>query len=524
MGTIDYIIVVVYSVGLLGLGYYFKNQKNTTDYFLGGRSFGWFELGLSIMASQLSAVSFISASAFVGFREGGGLKWLSYEFAVPLAMVFLMIILIPPLYHSGVVSIYGYLEKRFNGTTRTLISIVFQLSRSFATGIMIYTFSLVLATVLGIPMWQTILIAGGVTIVYSLQGGMKAVVWGDAVQMIILLVGIFVCIGFGLHHLGGWGGFVEALDGSRLVVVDDFTNVGLGGQEFGFWAMLLGGFFLYASYYGCDQSEAQRSLSGSNYKQVQRALLFSGLSRFPITLSYCLMGLIVGTFALQTPAFRQLIPAESPDYLMPLFIANYLPTGVVGILIVAILAAAMSSLSSAINSLSAATVNDLIIRNTQTPLTDQQQLRYSKLASIGWGVVCIILAFTAGDIAKTVIEAINKVGSVFYGPVLATFILAITSKKTGATSANIGLVVGVLVNLVLWLGFEDQVFWFWWNMTGAVTALGTALVANMLLKGQNVKPLQLQHEKIPLTSPYPLVLLGYFAFIILFSLSINYLL
>ena len=157
MNTLDYIIVIVYALAFLGLGYLFKKQKNKNDYFLGGKSFGWFPLSLSTMATQLSAISFISAPAFVGMREGGGMQWLSYEFAVPLAMIFLMMVLMPPLYKSGIVSVYEYLEQRFDSSSRLLLSIVFQISRAFATGVMVYAVALILTSVLDIPFWQTII-------------------------------------------------------------------------------------------------------------------------------------------------------------------------------------------------------------------------------------------------------------------------------------------------------------------------------------------------------------------------------
>jgi len=428
MNTLDIIIVVVYSIAMLAIGFFFKEQKNKKDYFLGGRSFGWFAMGLSTMASQLSAISFISAAAFVGLKMNGGMKWLTFEFAVPLAMIFLIVVLIPPLYKSGVVSIYGFLEKRFGVSTRVFISGVFQFSRAFATGIMIYTVALVLSAVMNIPQWQTILIAGVITIVYSYQGGMKAVVWGDVIQMIILVFGILICIGYGWNLIGGWSALIENVDPNRLTVIDN--NWGIGkGQEFGFWPMVIGGFFLYISYYGCDQSQAQRSLSGKSLKEVQRALLFNGLFRFPVTLAYCFMGLIIGTLATQDSSFMNLIPADKPDYMIPIFIINYLPHGIIGLLLVAILAAAMSSLSSAINSLSAATVEDFIDRFRDEKLEGDQQLKYSKAMTVVWGIVCIILAFSAGNIADTIIEAINKVGSAFYGPIVATFLLAILTKR-----------------------------------------------------------------------------------------------
>jgi SSS family transporter len=384
MNWLDYVIIVVYSIGLLGLGYLFKNQKDTKDFFLGGRSFGWFSMGMSTMASQLSAISFISAAAFVGMKANGGMQWLTFELAVPLAMIFLIVILIPPLYKAGIVSIYAFLEDRFGSSTRTLISLVFQFSRAFATGIMIYTVALVLSAVMGIPEWQTILVSGLITIVYSFQGGMKAVVWGDVIQMTILVLGIVICTFYGLHHLGGWDAFLAAADLSRTQVID--YNWGLSeGEEFGFWPMVIGGVFLYASYYGCDQSQAQRSLSGKSLKETQRALLFNGLFRFPVTLCYCLMGLILGTFAFSNPEFLEMIPKDKPDQMVPLFIINYLPNGVIGLLLVAILAAAMSSLSSAINSLSAATLEDIIGKFSAAPLEASEQLRYSKLLTLFWG-------------------------------------------------------------------------------------------------------------------------------------------
>ncbi|RMG80991.1 MAG: sodium transporter, partial [Bacteroidetes bacterium] len=465
MNLLDFAIILIYALLMLGLGYFFKDQKDKKDFFLGGRSFGWFAMGMSTMASQLSAISFISAAAFVGMKTNGGLQWLSFEFAVPLAMIFLIVVLIPPLYQAGIVSIYAFLEARFSRLTRVLISTVFQISRSFATGIMIYTVALVLASVMDIPFYQTILLAGLITIVYSWQGGMKAVVWGDVIQMIILVLGILICTGYGWYYVGGWSGLTTHLDPARLRVID--FNWGLTkDSEFGFWPMLIGGFFLYTSYYGCDQSQAQRSLSGKSLQQVQYALMFNGLARFPVTLAYCFMGLVIGTFAATTPEFMARIPADKPDQMVPLFIIHYLPNGVIGLLLVAILAAAMSSLSSAINSLSAATMEDWILPYRKKELSTARQLRLSKNLTLFWGLICVGLAFVGGQIADTVIEAINKVGSAFYGPIVATFILAILSRRTHATGANAGLLAGVGVNIFIWLG-GFPIFWIWWNFIGA---------------------------------------------------------
>jgi len=484
MNFLDYIVIAVYAVGFLLLGRLFRGAKSGDEYFLGGKSFGWFPLTLSTAATQISAISFISAPAFVGLKAGGGMKWLTFEFAVPLAMLFLAIFLIPPMYKAGIVSVYEFLEKRFGPSTRLLLSGVFQISRAFATSVMIYTVALILTAVVGVPLWATVLIIGVVTLVYAYQGGMKAVVYGDAIQLILLVIGILICFFVGLDAVGGWESFASQVDTDRLKAVD-FNSMGLQkGDEFGFWPMLIGGFFLYTSYYGTDQSQVQRLFSAKDMKTVNMTLLMNGVIRFPITLIYCVMGLIIGTLVATTPEFAALIPADKPDLMIPLFITEYLPHGIIGILMVAILSAAMSSLSSTVNSLSAATVEDFFNRSKK--LTEKQYTSYSRWAVLFWGVVTLVLALFTGSIADTVIEAINKVGSVFYGPMIATFIAAIGIKRIKGDGINLGIVAGVGVNVFLWK-FVPDVFWFWWNAVGAITTLTVAYASSFLVGKTDVK-------------------------------------
>jgi SSS family transporter len=489
------------------------------------------------MATQLSAISFVSAPAFVGLRAGGGMQWLTYEFAVPLAMIFLMVILIPVLYKSGVVSIYEYLENRFNSTTRLLLSVVFQISRAFGTGVMVYTIAIILQSVLEIEFWQTIIIIGVITLIYSYQGGMKAVVWGDTIQMLILFAGILICFGYGLHYIGGWSEMHQYLEPDRLQAVDfskfGFAN-GDGSDEFGFWPMVIGGFFLYASYYGCDQTQTQRTLSARNLKIVRQTLMVNGLFRFPVVFAYCGMGLIVGSYVVSNPEFMtslqelsaryfgaELAPGEiKTDLMIPVFIRDYLPHGVIGILIVAILSAAMSSLSSTINSLSAVSMEDFVARGRKLEMSKYMQ--YSKLLAIFWGLVTITLAFFAGDIAKTVIEAINKVGSAFYGPILATFMMAIMVKRTRALGMNVGILLGVAVNFMLWL-FVKEVFWMWWNFIGfAVTFVSAYLISLLQDPPQQLPQLKGTYQLKDLRSRESLILLGFFVLMVLVSLAVPY--
>lgn len=510
--------MAIYSLGFLFLGSLFKQQKSKSEYFLGGKSFGWFPLGLSVMATQLSAISFISAPAFVGMRENGGMQWLSFEFGVPLAMIFLAVFLIPRLYKAGVVSIYEYLEKRFDRSTRLLISIVFQISRSFGTAIMVYAVALILMSILSIPFWQTILVIGVITLIYSYQGGMKAVVYGDMIQMIILLVGIVICAIAGWNYVGGWENLTQQVDTGRLNAVD-FTAFGVNGDgNFGFWPMVFGGFCLYASYYGTDQSQVQRLLSAKSLKTVQKTLLFNGVLRFPITLMYCMMGLIIGTFVFSNSEFLAKIPSDRVDLMIPVFIRDYLPHGVIGLLIVAILSAAMSSLSSAINSLSAVTTEDFLVGKKE--IDEKTYTRYSKSASLFWGVVCIALAFFGGNIADTVIEAINKIGSVFYGPILATFIIAVRFRKVKARAMNVGLLAGVFTNVYLWLGVGDKLFWFWWNFIGAVVTIGIAFLFSA--KGNEETSQQQSEVENEVEPKFIYALAASFVIMLLISMSIKF--
>jgi SSS family transporter len=507
MNWLDYTIIIAYIIFFLGMGFFFKDNKDSKDYFLGGRSMGWFPLSLSTMATQLSAISFISAPAFVGLKLGGGMKWLTFELAVPLAMIFIMIVIIPPLFRSGVVSIYEFVEKRFSVSTRLILSIVFQISRALGTGVMVYTIAIILQAVLDIDFVYTILIISIITIIYSWQGGMKAVVWGDAIQMIILFVGLIICLYFGWNILQDHGGLAEGFDPERLQVIN--YNLGIGeDSEYGLLPMIVGGFFLYVSYYGCDQTQAQRLLSAKDEKTIRTLLLANGLLRFPVVLVYCIMGLVIGGLVTLAPDFLQEMADTTQkhfpddfakngikaDLMIPVFIIKYLPHGLIGILMVGILSAAMSSLSSTVNSLSAVTVEDFFNRG-EKKLSTKKYMAISKGSVVFWGVVCIASAFLFGGSKSAVIEIINAIGSVFYGPVLVTFLLAFFSKKVNHIGMNTGIIIAVLFNLVLSKTMQEmfhidlgiEIFWIWLNFTGVAISLIVAYVVSALTKNVEVK-------------------------------------
>ncbi len=535
MNLLDYGIIFFYLIGFVFLGFFFKKNETSKEYFLGGNSLTWFPLSLSTMATQLSAISFISAPAFVGLKMGGGLKWLTFEMAVPIAMLFIMLVIIPPLFRAGIVSIYEYAERRFDYSTRMILSIVFQINRALSTGVMVYAIAFILQAVLNLDFAITILIISVITIIYSWQGGMKAVVWGDAIQMVILFIGLLVCLAYGWSNLNL---VVEEIsfDPGRLQVMD--FNWGIGeGQEYGMFPMIIGGLFLYMSYYGCDQTQAQRMLSAKNEGTIKKLLLANGLLRFPVVLIYCIMGLVIGELVMNTPEFLSDIqdltakhfPEEhaksgiKADLMMPVFIMNYLPHGLIGLLMIGIMSAAMSSLSSTINSLSAVSVEDILKR--RGIVNDGNYMQYSRYMVIFWGVICIGAAFLFGGSDSPVIEIINAIGSVFYGPVLATFVLAIFSRKVSSLGMKIGIILSVLINLIFSktmqgiIGFDPgiSIFWIWLNFTGFFIAVLIAYVISYLVPQVQKDETILNRPKFSMADFFckeSYLLFGFFIFIL----------
>jgi SSS family solute:Na+ symporter len=476
MTTIDWSIIVAYLSGMILLSVYLgRGQSSQEDYFVGGRNLPWWAVGLSTMATQTSAISFISIPAFVALRPNGGLTWLQYELAVPLAIIVVMVFLVPFFRRLQLVSVYEYLEFRFSPSVRYLVSSIFLLSRGLGTGVAVYASAIVLSVCLGIPLWSTILIIGIVTIIYDTIGGISAVVYSDVIQMGILLGGILLCIFYALSDAGGFEAVWRSFPEERLRTIDPSTGLGDGGVV-PFWAFLIGGLFLYASYYGTDQSQVQRELSAPSTAETKRSLLLNGFARFPLTVLYIVMGMTVGTVYVLSPELRATIPNDNPDYLIPQFILLYLPTGVRAVIFAAILASAMSSLDSALNSLSAATMRDFIEPRLKP---GSRIFLLSKLTTVAWGILITGFAFLVGRISATIIESINKIGSAFYGPILAAFLVGVLSRRVNASGVVSGILAGVGLNMVLWLRFPE-IHWMWWNCFGCLAAVLVACLVSLL--------------------------------------------
>ncbi len=493
MNGFDWTIIVVYMAGMIGMSVYLgRSQESEKDYYLGGNDVSYWAIGLSTMATQCSTNSLLGAPAFV--IAVGGLLWLQYELAVPLAMIGVMVFLLPFFRRQNIVSVYEYLEKRFGIGTRTLLSVLFQFIRAFATGVTVYGISIVLQELVDIPFWVAVLVLGVVTVVYDFFGGMKAVIYSDVIQMIILYGGIAVCLFFAVHHCGGWSEVWNAFPDAKTRTLD-FASHGFGdGKTFAFWPMLIGGLFLYISYYGCDQSQVQRELSSRNVDDTNLSLFMNGVLRFPLVITYCLVGVAIAAFIVKNPSFLEQIPpvvgttTTNYNLAVPMFCLHYLPHGVIGLIMVALFSAAMSSLDSTINSLSATTIRDIIERFwVGHELEPAKQLFWSRMTTIFWGVVCIAFSFFVGGISTSIIESINKIGSLAYGPILATFLLAILTRKANDKGTIAGIIAGFGINMYLWR-YHPDISWMWWNVIGCVVTFIGGYVISIILGGEKANP------------------------------------
>ncbi len=476
MTLIDWIILIIYLIGIVGMGVWLANRQHSTDdYFLGGRKMGPTVIATSLAANQVSAISLISAPAFVALKAGGGIKWLQYEFAVPLAMIAIMFLLVPVFRQLSGASVYEYAERRFGVGTRLTLSALFMFSRGLSTSVILYTSALVLAVVLGLPITITMIIMAVVAIAYTTIGGIMADVYSDILQLIILYGGVLVALVVSINILGGDLSSLS-IDPNRLNAID-FSHHGFGdGQTFAFWPMIIGCLFLYMGYYGCDQSQAQRLLATPDNRQTQNALMMNGLIRFPIVLTYIIFGVVLAAFIQTQPEFASQLEGKNPDYLVPTFMINYLPVGVVGLVMAGLFAASMSSIDSAYNSLSAVTVSDFVLRFKpkvgQNPL---KMLRLSRFITLLWGIFSAGGAYFVARSSSTVIEIVNMIGSAFSGPILATFLGGILFRSLTGAGVITGIIVGTTLNFFIGQ-YIPSISWLWWGPIGFCTTLSASLI------------------------------------------------
>jgi solute:Na+ symporter, SSS family len=471
--TIDIIIIAAYLVSITLFGLRFrKKQRTLRDYFLADRNIPWWAIGLSIVAAETSTLTIIGTP---GIAYSGNFGFLQVIFGYLLGRVIISLILIPQYFRGEMFTAYQLIDRRFGAALHRLTAGVFLLTRAAAEGVRVWAISIVVAIVLGLTndVWS-IAIVMVLTLIYTFEGGMAAVIWTDVVQMFIYVAGTI--IGFiTLTHLvpGGWH-TIHAMAGEagKFQVLNFSFNP---YEKYTFWAGLIGGMFLTTASHGTDQLMVQRLLAARNQRDSKVALLSSGL----VVLMQFTLFLLVGAglwvfYRMHPPA----TPFSATDRVFPTFIVEHMPRGISGLLIAAILAAAMSNLSAALNSLSSTTMMDFYLRiRPETP--EPRKLLLSRVATLVWCVVLFALAMASRG-KGAVLELGLSIASVAYGGLLGVFLLGVLTRRARQTGAIIGMICGLALNLYVWKW--THIAFTWYVTLGSITTFVVGYLASLILE------------------------------------------
>ena len=554
MRLLDWAVFGVYFAGVVGFALY-QSRKNVgiEGYFLANRRLPWGVIGLSVMATQASAITFIGTT---GQAFDDGMEFIQVYLPQPLVMVVLCVLFVPFFYKAKIFTAYEYLEKRFDLKTRTATSFIFLIQRGLGAGIVLYAPAVVLSVIMGWDEKVTILIMGAITIAYATVGGITAVIWTDVIQMLVMFLGIGVAIatlfetlpdGVGVEevvYLGGIQDMWSSIDWSW-----DPTNT------YTIWSGMIGGFFLALAYFGTDQSQVQRYLTAKSLKASRLSLIFNAFLKVPMQFAILSIGVLLFVFyhferppllfnaaevtvarnsefnqdfsgleveqrnvhELRRRATLTLLEARNQgrdvvslrheiqeydsqlsdlrseasglveivrgsssndvNYIFPSYLINYVPAGILGLMIAVIFAAAMSSLDSELTALSSATVIDLYQRHLRPDASEKHLLRVSKLATLFWGLFGCGVALYAGQLGS-LLEAVNQVGSFFYGSLLGVFLLAFMVKTSNGNGAFWGLLAGM--GSVFIVAQTTDISWLYYNVVGSLTVLVVGTIVSWM--------------------------------------------
>ncbi len=561
MSTLDWIVMssVLFAIVFYGV-MKTRNVNNVKSYLLGDKDLPWWTIGLSVMATQASAITFLSTP---GKAYDDGLGFAQFYFGMPVAMVFLCIFVLPIYYRLNVYTAYEYLEGRFDLRTRVLTAILFLIQRGLAAGITIYAPSIILSNILGWDLNFTIICIGIVVIFYTVMGGTKAVSVTQKQQMIVILLGMVLAAVFLVLQLPTDISFNDAVKVAGKMDKLEVVNFDFDPKNrYTFWTGMLGGVFLFVSYFGTDQSQVQRYLSGKSLKESRLGLLFNGIIKVPMQFLVLFVGVLVfiffqftqppihfnqsnldklsGTqyeqelidlktqhhqiFEQKQIAIRSLIDAtdeasiatqqtriqaligedkevreevnnlilkqapdaetKDSDYVFITFITNYLPKGLIGLLLAVIFSAAMSSTSSELNALATTTVVDIYRRLIRQNESDKHYLNASKAFTVMWGCMALFFATTA-SLFDNLIEAVNIIGSLFYGTILGIFLVAFFMKRVGGKAVFIAaLPAEAIVVTIFTLDYYNYIDmpYLWLNLIGCVLVMMIAWILHLVLR------------------------------------------
>jgi solute:Na+ symporter, SSS family len=463
----DFAIIALYLAGITLFGLRFrKKQRSLRDYFLAGRDIPWWAIALSIVAAETSTLTIISIP---GLAYDSNLNFLQVVVGYVVGRVVISLVLLPHYFRGDLYTAYELIERRFGRGLRSFTAGLFLFTRAAAEGVRVYAVSIVVSIALGTGQILSIAIITGLTLIYTFEGGLAAVIWTDVVQTMIYVGGTLVGL-VTIAHLvpGGWPAIhAAAANAGKLQIFDFHPNFFV---PYTFWAGVIGGTFFTIASHGTDQLIVQRLLAARGQKQSATALIFSGVA---VLFQFALF-LIVGVMLWAYYRVPSVLFGRA-DRIYPAFIVNKMPHGISGLLIAAILAAAMSNLSAALNSLSSSAILDFYAR-FRPQIEEKTKMRLSRLATLIWAVVLFGLALIALRKAGRVVEVGLQIASVAYGALLGAFLLGVLTRRANQMGTATGMVCGLITELYLWLG--SQVPWTWWVLIGTSVTFGVGWVAS----------------------------------------------
>jgi SSS family transporter len=464
---LDLAIIFLYLIGVTLFGIAFRRGQGTVrDYFLGGRTAPWWALAFSIVATETSTLTIIGTPALA---FAGNLTFLQFVLGYLVGRVVIVLVFLPHYFRGEYYTAYQLMERRFGAKVKAVAASTFLVTRALAEGVRIAAIALVVKAVFGTEQRTSVLLIMALVLVYTFEGGMKAVIWTDVVQTAIYVGGTLVGLVTILHLVpGGWGAIHAAAAGAGKLQVFDFS--GSIWIPYTFWAGVIGGAFFTVASHGTDQLIVQRLLAARGQKQSATALVSSGVAvlfQFALFLTVGIM--LWAYYRVPSAVFGR------PDRIYPTFIVTRMPHGISGLLIAAILAAAMSNLSAALNSLSSTSIMDFYVR--LRPQADEKtKMRLSRLATLAWALVLFGLALIALHKVGRVVEVGLQIASVAYGALLGVFLLGVLTRRANQRGAMVGMACGFGMELYLWLG--THVPWTWWVMIGTAVTFGVGYVAS----------------------------------------------
>ena len=549
MHNIDWLVLICTILFIVVYGS-IKTRKNINikSFLKGNNSSNWFTIGVSVMATQASAITFLSTP---GQAYNDGMGFLQFYLGLPLAMIIICIFFVPIYHKLKVFTAYEFLEKRFDKKTRTLGAILFLVQRGLAAGITIFAPSIILSSVLNIDLKLLNIVIGLLVIIYTVLGGTKAVNITQKQQMFVIFFGLFFVFFFIINNLPNELTMSKLIDYAKISNKMEILDFSLDpNSRYTFWSGITGGLFLALSYFGTDQSQVQRYISGKSVREIRLGLIFNGIFKIPMQFFILLVGVLVFIFFefnytplnfnpkaidyleknhekelklykkefdvlnLQKDEFQKLflnnklndksilnnlqqkerdirnnlrilindkskIEKNDKDYVFLHFILNYLPRGLIGLLIAVIICAAMSSTASELNALAATTTVDLYKRNMSKNKSEKHFLNMSKLFTVMWGIIAICFA-SIGNLFENLIQLVNIIGSIFYGTILGIFLIGFFIKKIKSNSVFYSACISQILIFVIY--FSVDIGYLWLNFIGALFTVFFSIIADLFIE------------------------------------------